>query len=149
MSIRSSIERSKDDHLPLSKKSYADINFSINSVDASEFISQNPKEDSRGRLYRREFKIDKVEEVFKISARDKDVITVNQIRDFFDDIGFNVDPRMSAAHSSDISICYSLGGFLFPFYGRIVRKIFHRSKFRNTSKISRNGPAFLVGQSDD
>jgi hypothetical protein len=81
-----------------------------------EFIAQNPKEDSRGRLFRREFKVDKVGKVFKISPRDRDIITVNQIKDFFDDIGFNIDVLFSQVHGSDISMVYNIGGFLIPFY---------------------------------
>lgn len=131
MSIRSSITRSQDDNLPLSRKSYRDIKLKVDIVDAKTLIDEDPKENMRTRLYDREFKVDRVKDIFKISSRDGQNITVNQIKDIFDDIGFNTDTTISDVFGSDIMMVYNIGGFLIPFWYQFVDLFFKKSQYRN------------------
>ncbi len=72
----------------------------------------------------REFSVDNVEKIFRISTSKGANITVNQIRDFFDDIGFNTDVAFSDVHNSDIMMVYNIGGFLLPFYSGLIYILF-------------------------
>lgn len=65
MSIRSSLQRSKDDNLSYSKKSYSGLNIKIEVVDAKEYIDQDPTENMRKRLYDREFSVNNVQKIFQ------------------------------------------------------------------------------------
>jgi hypothetical protein len=130
MSIRSSIMRSKDDLMTVEKKSYVGIKLRVEKVKTEKYIGQNPSEDTRKRLYDREFSIDNAEYIFRISSKNGKNITVNQIRDLFDDIGFNTDVSFSEVHNSDIMMIYNLGGFLLPFYPKIINALFRRSPYR-------------------
>lgn len=139
MSIRSSLQRSKDDNLAYSKKSYSSLNIRFEILDAKEYIDQDPTENMRKRLYDREFSVDNVQKIFKIYTSDSSNITVNQIRDFFDDIGFNTDVAISDVHNSDIMMVYNIGGFLMPFYSRLVNIFFKNNKYKNFL-LSKFGP---------
>lgn len=131
MSIRSSIMRSHDDFARFESKSYKDIMFKVELLDAKKYIEEDPKDDTRKRIYEREFSIDNVEQIFKISSTNDKNITVNQIRDLFDDIGFNTDVTISDVHGSDIMLVYNIGGFLVPFYSSLTNLFFKKSKYKS------------------
>jgi hypothetical protein len=131
MSIRSSILRSKDDFKPLSSKSYYGLNICISTLNVENFIDEDREEDVRKRIYEREFDVDHVKKIFRITTEGSSSMTVNQIRDFFDDIGFNGDVSFSDVHGSDIMLAYNIGGFLIPFYKNIIDFLFKKSCYKN------------------
>lgn len=126
MSIRSVIERSEDDRKHFQNKSYSNINLKVSILKTTDILNKENLSDMMQRLYEREYKIDKVEEVIKLDNVGNDLITINQIMDMFDDTGFNTDTTFSETFKSDFAISYSLGGYIFPFWRKIVNKIFSR-----------------------
>lgn len=132
MSIRSSIDRSKDDLNDFEKKSYANIKLGIEILNLDEFVVSSIH-DTHTRIKSREYIVDHAKTGIRIFNRLPDtVITVNQIRDIFDDMGFNVDVSFSEVHNSDIMLVYNIGGYLVPFYKEITDWI---SKWRPRLKL--------------
>lgn len=126
MSIRSSIIRSKDDNKPFSTKSYSNLEINYELISAKEFV-KNTKEDLPKRLYDREYSIDHVETLIRIFNKNKEIITVNQLRDIFDDVGFNTDVTFSEVHGADIMMVYNIGGFVVPFW-KVLASVFYKRK---------------------
>jgi len=92
------------------------------------------------RLYEREYKVDKVEEIIKLDNIGKDLITINQIMDIFDNIGFNTNTTFSETFKSDFAISYNLGGYIFPFWKKIVNKIFSKNYKLRRILLHKLGP---------
>lgn len=126
MSVRSSILRSKDDNKSFSTKSYSNITLGYEVLDAKKFIEEKDNE-MRRRLYNREYTVDHVERIIKLFNKGEGIITVNQIRDIFDDVGFNVDTSFSEYHNGDILMVYNIGGYLIPGWKHIVKLLYGKN----------------------
>lgn len=124
MSIKSSIERVKDRDLPFEKKSYHDLKLSYEVLNAKEFLKNPESSDLKGRIYKIEYKVDKVIEILRFFSKEESkVINVFELRDFFSDVGFNVDVTMSETFKADIMMVYNIGGYVIPFWDKLISKI--------------------------
>lgn len=122
MSIRSAISRSKNDLAPFDKKSYKNIVLGIEKVDLDWFLQDKDSFDMKKRIYMREYTVDHAKHVFHIFNKAEGLITMNQIRDIFDDLGFNSDATFSEVHHGDILLVYNIGGYLIPGWGFFAGK---------------------------
>ena len=127
MSVRSSILRSSDDNKRFSSKSYANLELGFEILEASKFIAEQNNE-MRKRLFSREFSVDKVVHIIKLFNKGDELITVNQIRDIFDDVGFNTDVSFSEYHNGDIIIVYNVGGYLIPGWEKLAKLLYGRKE---------------------
>ncbi len=127
MSVRSSILRSVNDYGDFSTKTYSNISLDYEILDAKKFIEEKDNE-MRKRLYDREYTVDKVERIIKLYNKRPEFITVNQIRDIFDDVGFNVDTSFSEYHNGDILMVFNIGGYLIPGWKYIAKLLAGKKK---------------------
>ncbi|HNW23704.1 MAG TPA: hypothetical protein PKH06_03005 [Candidatus Dojkabacteria bacterium] len=141
MSVKSSIERLKDRRVPFEKKSYHDLKIAYEVLNAKEFVKNPSSSDLKERIFKIEYSVDKVEEIIKLYCTEKDkVINVFELRDFFSDIGFNVDVAMSEIFRSDITMVYNIGGYVIPFWDKLVSSIFKKNKETRRMLISALSP---------
>jgi hypothetical protein len=77
MSIRTVIERSEDDRKHFKNKCYSDINLKVSFIKSSELFNNEKLSDMSQRIYNREYKVDRVEEIIKIENVGKSLITLN------------------------------------------------------------------------
>lgn len=139
MSIRSSIARSKDDKKAFSTKNYANLNFAYELISADDFVKRTG-EDLPKRLKAREYSVDHVETLIRIYNKGKDVITVNQLRDLFDDVGFNTDVTFSEVHGADIMMVYNIGGYLIPGWRWIAKLLYRRKPYFKNLYLTKLSP---------
>ncbi len=123
MSIKSAIARSKDDNTYFKSKSYSNLNVGYEVLNAKTFVS-SAKTDLTKRIFNREYSVDHVTELIRIFNKGEELITVNQIRDLFDDVGFNTDVTFSETFGSDIMMAYNIGGYLIPGWN-FLAKLFY------------------------
>jgi hypothetical protein len=128
MSIKSAIEKSKDDNLKPSQKSYAGIDLTITIIKATDILRKKNKSDSEKRLSQAELKTEKINEVFKLENSKKAGITLWQLRDMFNDMGFNCDVLMSHHFYSDMTSVCNIKGYIIPFYENLVKFITRKNK---------------------
>lgn len=121
MSIASAIRRSKDDLNSFNTKSYSNLKLGFEVIDSDIFLNSKDRTDMKERFFKREYSVDKAPNIIKIYNKGKEHITINQIRDFFDDIGFNVDTTFSEIHNADIMLVYNVGGYLVPGWKNITK----------------------------
>lgn len=138
MGIRSSIARSKDDLKPFRTKSYAELkDLRIEEIDVVELSKRKEKTDCIRRLLKNEYKQQHAMFCFRMYSSSG--ITLNQLRDLFDDAGFNVDVAFSSVHDSDSSAVSNVDGYVFPFwktFTKFIKK--HKAEYYLllTSKLS-------------
>ena len=124
MSIKTSFERLKDKRVPFNKKSYHDLKIGYEILNAKEFLKNPKSSDLKERIYTVEYSEDKVGEIIKIFNKEKGkVINVFELKDFFFDIGFNIDVTMSEVFRSDVTMVYNIGGYVIPFWDRLISRI--------------------------
>lgn len=141
MSIKSSIERLRDRRVPFEKKSYHDLKIGYEVLEASEFLKNPNSSDLKERIYKIEYSVDKVKEIIRFFSKDKSkVINIFELRDFFSDIGFNVDVTMSEIFRSDVSMVYNIGGYVIPFWDKLVSSIFKKDREMRRMLISALSP---------
>lgn len=127
MSIRSSFERVKVRSIHFEKKSYNDLNLGYEILDAEKFLKDPNGSDLKERIYKIEYTVDKVKEIIRLYNKKKSqVINIFEIRDFFFDVGFNVDVLMTEIFNSDITMVYNIGGYVLPFWEKIISKVFKK-----------------------
>ncbi|KKU16197.1 MAG: hypothetical protein UX26_C0032G0006 [Parcubacteria group bacterium GW2011_GWC1_45_9] len=123
MSIFSSLVRSFDDTTSFSTKSYAGCQLQLSLVTPEEFLEKNGQLNTGQRLKKHELSgKEKVEQMIVVKNARKRLgnLTVWQIKDIFDDLGFNIGV-MGKSGSSDITAAMGLGGFSIPFWGLIPK----------------------------
>jgi len=138
MSIRSSFIRSKDDFEPFETKSYSSIDFAYEGVQLDDFLKVL-EDDTKQRIFDREYSIDHAKQAIRIFDNGGKAITVNQLRDIFDDVGFNVDVSFTDIHNSDILMAYNIGGYVLPFYrylGEFLSRVFPKYRLLFLYKLS-------------
>jgi hypothetical protein len=138
MSFRSISSRIKNVGKWFNNTSYKDIKLVYKVVDLDKYIS-NTKTDARNRILEREYSVDKAKLAIQIYDRRDRAITVNQIRDIFDKLGFNVDATLGELFNADVMLVYNIGGYVVPFYKliiKIVSKIFPKLEQTLISKMS-------------
>lgn len=141
MSIKSSLERVKERDIPFDKKSYHDIEIGYEVLSAKEFLKNPNSSDLKERIYKIEYSVDKVAQILKFFSKDKTkVINMFELRDFFADIGFNVDATMSETFKSDIIIVYNIGGYVIPFWDKLISKLFKKDRDVKRMLISALSP---------
>ena len=123
MGIFSAIRRSKDDLVIFKDKSYSDIDIGYEIVDLSKLLEKKKLSEAKKRMFSEEYKEEGAKLAIRIFDKNKKTITVNQIKDIFDDIGFEVDVMLSDIFQSDIVMAYNIGGFVIPFWRIIVTPI--------------------------
>lgn len=121
MSIRSSFERVKVRSIPFEKKSYKDLSLGLEILDAKKFLKNPTTSDLKERIYKIEYTVDKVKTIFRLyNRKESQVINVFELRDFFFDVGFNVDVLMTEIFNSDVTMVYNLGGYVLPFWEKFI-----------------------------
>jgi hypothetical protein len=123
MSIKSAIVRSKDDNTYFRNKSYSNLKVGYEILDAEKFV-KSARTDLTKRIFNMEYSIDHVTELIRIFNKGDELITVNQIRDLFDDVGFNTDVTFSETFGSDIMMVYNIGGYLIPGWKSLVKLLY-------------------------
>lgn len=118
MSIRTTLARSKDDLEPIQNRSFASQIITTKDIEISS-IDRNSPSDAEKRMIKIEHTEQGAQNTLLITGY-PDGLSVNQIRDLFDEIGFNSDVTMSEVHGSDISIVVNIGGYLLPFWKEIT-----------------------------
>jgi hypothetical protein len=139
MSIGSAIARSKDDLKPYSNTSISTLNLNYEILDLKGFLKDWKGNDVKERIHRREYSVDKSKQVFRFYDPTGRSVTTNQIREFFDDIGFNVDVLMSEGFSSDVIMVYNIGGYLllgWRWFSRLITRYKPEWKLLMSFKLS-------------
>ncbi len=122
MSIKSAIKRSADDNDDFKSKSYAEVKgFKVERLDLDKLSEKQDLSDCERRILANEYNVQGCKVVYRIFSSTG--ITLNQIREIFDDMGFNVDVDLSWVHYADITAVTNIGGFVMPFWRSIVALI--------------------------
>lgn len=141
MSIRSSFERVKERNKRFVNKSYQGLNIVYEVLNANEFLKNPKSAEVKERIFQREYKVDKVESIFRLSNKSKSkVINIYELRSFFFDMGFNTDVSFSETFKSDMIMVCNVGGNLVPFWNKIVTKVFKKNKAYKKLFISALAP---------
>jgi len=120
MSYRSALQRSLDDNIKPAKKSYGKCRLKISLVDVENIIKKQRKTDAEERMVKHEITNEKVKEVILLENAKAQGLTLWQIRDMFDDLGFNCDIFFQWERYSDLNAIYNIGGFVLPFYKQLI-----------------------------
>lgn len=137
----SAIRRSKDDLKPFGQKSYAtNIKFGYEIVSLSELINKKELLEGEGRAVMHEHKVQGAQYAIKIFDKKGNSITVNQIRDIFDDLGFNVDVAFTEIFEADIVIVYNIGGFIIPLWRYLIIPIIKYKPYYKNLLLTKLSP---------
>lgn len=121
MSIESAIRRSQDDTKRFVSKSYSNLKLAYEVVPIEMLFKKGRITEAEQRFLEIEHKEHHAPVLIRLYSTKKDIITLNQFRDIFDDLGFNVDVTFSEIFSSDVTMVYNIGGFVIPFWRQIVK----------------------------
>jgi len=131
MSIKSSIERSLDDNLKPSQKSYSRCKLDFKLIDVNLYRNKKDRSEAEERLVGGELTIETIKELILIRNVMSKEINLWQIRDILNDIGFNTDADLVETYSADLNAVYNFGGYIIPYYKQFVEMICKKgSKFR-------------------
>lgn len=130
MGYRSAFRRSLDDNLKPAEKSYGKCRLKITLVKVANILKKARKTDAEERMIKHEVTKEKITEVILLENAKAQGLTLWQIRDMFDDMGFNCDIFFQWEHFSDLNAIYNIGGYVIPFYGQLVNLFLDKkSKF--------------------
>ncbi len=126
MSILTSIKRSKDDlKLPVTK-SYGKCELSFEKINVGRLKEKKNKTNAEYRMFRHELSgRENIKKVILLRNKNKNYPGLNiwQVRDLFDDMGFNTDVKLSSVFFSDLSAVINLGGYSVPLYSFFEKKL--------------------------
>ncbi len=129
MSVGSSFRRSWNDTLIFSEQSYCEIkDFNFKKIDLKKLSKMKHPSHAIKRMLKNEYKKQYSKYAYKIYAQKP--ITVDQIKDIYNDIGFNVDAIFSEHHHEDFAIIANLGSMAIPFWRPLLRFIFRKNSSR-------------------
>lgn len=125
MGVLNTITRSKDDLKKPKRKSYWDFNLKVDLININDIRKKKEPFPTEKRALAHELSgIEPVQEVIFVDRCYKSkILTSPQMKEIFDDMGFNVDPIMSKLFSCDFSAVMNINGFLIPGWGWFARKI--------------------------
>jgi hypothetical protein len=130
MSYRSAFQRSLDDNLKPCKKSYSKCELEISLIKVEDIFKKAIKTDAEERMVKHEITKEKIQEVILLENAKAQGLTLWQIRDMFDDMGFNCDIFFQWERYSDLNAIYNIGGYITPFYKQLVDLLIgKKSKF--------------------
>ena len=138
MSIFTSIKRSKDDLKLPTKKSYGRCELDFEKINIETLKEKKNKTNAEDRMFRHELSgTENIKQIILLENKNKNYPGLNiwQIRDLFDDMGFNTDVTLSSVFFSDLSAIINIGGYsipLYSFFEKSLSKIF--PKFGNLLK---------------
>ncbi len=139
MSITTSIKRSWNDDLKFSKQCYSSITgFDYIRVDLAEYIKTQEITEGIARILGNEYKKQHSFYVYCVFANE--IITLNQLREIFNDTGFNVDAFFSENHEEDLAMVANIGGFLLPFWKPISDFLFPKNRSRRNLFLNKLSP---------
>ncbi|HCP08861.1 MAG TPA: hypothetical protein DIT25_03635 [Candidatus Moranbacteria bacterium] len=140
MSITSAHRRSKNDLDAFETKSYSNIQLGHEVISLDDLLNSPDLQEGEKRVLQEEHKVQHAGFAIKIFDLNGRAITVNQIREIFDDLGFNVDVAFSETFESDIMMVYNIGGFVIPFWIYLVAPIIRTKKAYNNLLITKLSP---------
>lgn len=130
MGYRSAFTRSLDDNIKPAKKSYGKCELKITLIQVEDIIRKGRKTDAEERMTKHEITKESVREVILLENAKARGLTLWQIRDMFDDLGFNCDIFLQWERFADLNAIYNIGGYLTPFYKQLVDLLIgKKSKF--------------------
>ena len=142
MSIVSSIVNSKDDLVKPDKKSYwgYDLDVSLESVNKIR-SKEHPLPTERRALLHEFSSIEPIEEFIVLTNENKKLgrLTTFQVKEMFDDMGFNVNPTFGGKHFSDFDAVMNIGGYNIPGwvkFARVLSKLFPSQEKNILRKLS-------------
>ena len=124
------IIRSKDDKVKPNKRSYGGYKLKIDLVNVDTIKNKKRLYYAEKQAKKHELSgIEPIKDVIVLNNNKKDLgrFTTAQIKEMFDDMGFNVDTIVSGAHFSDIEAVMNIGGYSIPGwvkFARILTKYF-------------------------
>lgn len=128
MGVVDTIIRSKDDGVKPDKRSYGGYGLEVRLVDIDTITGKKKLLPTEMRARKHELSgKEPIREVIVLDNSKKSLgrFTTNQIKDMFDDMGFNVDTIISEAHFSDIEAVMNINGYSIPGWVKIARIITH------------------------
>lgn len=139
MTIRSAFIRSKNDLQGFEKKSYAELKrFDFRRINLKILYQKKTKKDTTKRLLRTEYNTQGAEFCYKVFTNPS--LTVNQFREIFDDVGFNVDVTFSEIFGCDISMAYNIGGYVIPGWVKLARIVYKRTPWMKNLLLTKLAP---------
>lgn len=142
MSIVSSIKHSKETLTKPNKKSYAGCDLSIKLEDVMVIQEKKRPFPSEKRALLHEFSgVEPVKEFIVLTNEKKSLgrLTTFQIKEIFDDMGFNIGPTFGGKHFSDFDAVMNIGGYSIPGwvrFARVVTKFFPSQEKNLLRKLS-------------
>ena len=130
MSVITTIFKAFNDTAKPSEKCYAGANLKFRLVNAGNLRNRSgafyPTEK---RLLQTELSgIEPIRQYFVIRNDGKNgILTREQVREIFMDLGFHIDPIMSKPHGSDFAGVMNINGYIIPGWHWICKKIFRIS----------------------
>jgi len=139
MTIRSAFRRSRNDLLGFEKKSYAELtSFDYQKISLKTLDQRKHEKDTFNRIVTEEYEVQGAKFSHRIYTNP--VLTVNQFREIFDDVGFDVDVMFSNVYGCDISMAYNVGGFVIPFWRKLARVVYKRSPWMKHLLLTKLSP---------
>ena len=126
MGVVDTIIRSKDDGVKPDNRSYGGYDLRINLVDVNVIKKKKRLFHTEKRANKHELSgKEPIKEVLILDNGKKSLgrFTTVQIKEMFDDMGFNVDTIVSEAHFSDIEAVMNINGYSIPGWVKIARII--------------------------
>ncbi|MDP3093371.1 MAG: hypothetical protein Q8N16_01245 [bacterium] len=142
MGIINTIIRSRDDLIGPSQKSYWGYDLEISLVNTEEISQKDDLLPSEARTVAQELSgKEPVKRVIVLKNRNKELgrLTTSQLKEIFDDMGFNVDTIMSGTHLSDFNCVMNISGFIIPgwyYIAKFLSKIFRLSEKLLLTKLA-------------
>ena len=126
MGITDSIVRSKDDLVKPRYKSYWGYSLDINLLKLKDMSKKLKPSPSEKRALKHELSgIEPVSDLIVLNNNKNNLgrFTTSQIKEMFDDIGFNVDVLVGERRDADISAVMNVGGYSIPGWVKLARFI--------------------------
>lgn len=125
MGILNTIIRSKDDLKKPKSKSYGDFNLKFDLIDIKDIRNKKNLSITEKRALMHELSgVEPIQKILLVkSGGESKILTSPQMKEIFDDMGFNVDPIMSKDYGGDFSAVMNINGFLIPGWKWLTHKI--------------------------
>lgn len=128
MSIIKTIQRSKEDFKKPKVRSYANYDLQVKMIDIRKILDKEKEimssTEKRTLLFELSGK-EPIEKVMVLDNANKKLgkITIFQMKEILNDMGFNMDPWMWGKHQADIEAVMNVNGFSVPGWVRFSRMI--------------------------
>ncbi len=130
MSVKTALKRSANDDKAFESKCYVEVkDLKVEKIDLNKLSRKQDLSDCEERILKNEYEVQGCRFAYRLSSPIG--ISLNQFREVFDDMGFNVDVDLSWVHFADMTAVTNVGGFVIPFWRSFVDLISqYKPKYR-------------------